>query len=117
MAHRPAGAIVACFAADPATLGLDRHLLHDMHWWSAEGKSFAFVARTLYSEEAAAHLASKGATVAPSPKDHNSQVGPSFANHPAIPASHGVLPSDTAFQACAKIAKGAGWPAIEPTEF
>lgn len=102
-----------------ATLNLDspaaRRILSGHHHWSADGINFILVAETSHWRMVQNYLTANGAIVAPHCQDNVNQVGVSFAS--LIPASHGVQATDTAWAAFLKIARGAGWPAIDPVEF
>lgn len=117
MGHRPTKILFAV-TTNRAALNLDdrtvRHLLVGHHCWTPDGKTHIVVAETFAWRDAQQHFTTAGAVVAPPVNDHATPVGAAFAA--LIPASHGVVASDTCWQAMEKISQGAGWPHADPAE-
>lgn len=113
--------VIVAVTSNLAAMGTDSPTFRQMashDWWTADGANCILVLRSYTQSfaQVSAYLTAAGCVVPPSHKDHSSQVGAAFANHAAIPKAAGVVPSDTTWQACQKIA-GTGWIAIDPTDF
>lgn len=110
---------IVAITSNLAALNLEspaaKRILSGHHHWTADGTVYVVVVETMHWRMVQNYFTANGAIVAPACNDNSTAVGNAFAA--LVPVSHGVIATDTAWAAFMKIARGAGWPQIDPVEF
>jgi hypothetical protein len=86
-----------------------------VHWWTADGTNYILVCEVhdmANFRHLTTYITNHGGVAIARVTNPTAQVGAAFAA--LIPASHGVLATDTSYAAQAKILAGSGWAHVDP---